>query len=1258
MNKSKTLFTLLTIMLLSCALASADNAFAALSSVSLSDATDSGSSNSDDITNVNTPDLEFMADSGYTVDVTTDTQISLGSVTADGTLQTITLPTLSDGDHTLSVIMYGGNPLTFVSEPFSVTIDTTDPSVPSITSLEPNTTLNRYDMAITADLGNTIVVTSEGDGSVTSGTVVNVPQIFDVYLIDGTHDFTITATDTAGNTATSSIDSRTVSYSASSTLDTTAPLTPDEPFTVSGDGSFNASDVDLGVEVRISLAETAESSDTLELLLDGISFNTPLTTTLNAGDSSHTFTIGSGQFSEGTNDITAIHTDAAGNASAQSDVLTVTVDTIDPIISNISIDSPTNNTTPTLTFTADSDDGYVYVYDDNDDYLGNAVTDGFSQTITLLTLSEGDHILTLKATDAVQNTVNATALVTIDITAPSVPNTPEPSATSNYDGSINALEEADGVEINVGLPRYILSSDTFELLLDGNSFDDPITYNNFRNDDDSYSFPIASDQLSEGTNSITAILTDAAGNTSAESSALTLTVDTTAPSVPSNVSIDSTTTYNEPELTFTADLYDTISVTSSLDGTVGTADVTTAPQTITLSTLSDGYHTLNVTAYDAAGNTAITTVTIDVDYSTPSTQNTPTASIDPITNDNTPDLTVTADLGNTITVVSNVYTDTDPVATDILVTAVPQTITLALIDDNDNDSPLIDGTHNLDIIATDPSTGNTASTTTSVYIDTIAPSAPETPYTLIDSTITTSEEADGFYVYISLDSSSTNGSTLELLLDGNPFDTALATTFNFGINTHSFLIESGQLSLGTNSITAILTDAAGNTSAPSDALTLTVDTTAQNVLIVSITTPTSDTTPDLTVTADSGNTITVTSDQYDIDDILGTITANGTSQIITLTNGGSSLSEKTHNLTIVATDSDTEYSASTTITLTIIDSSSTTDDDDNGGSGDNKHKTKPTFGLDHNSGKQLVDDAFTFNGKSFQITDNFWTPFEEQKVYIGKSTTFSAKVYAEKGLRTQEFVFGIPNTGQADKAELDIEVHYNYDGEVEDVNVVQKTAIIDVDTLSVFHEKSKCQASDSNEYCDTTTISVTFLEPLKDKVMAIKAIDFKNRYIITYLNEGIVTSGDSLNPMLVNTIAGPEKYEGVILVTQTAKYSNIWMSDDGREFQSNDAGTFTQINKTYERTADTGDIKNREHSAFADYKSAQADRASILLMETCPNCFEAFTDFDDSWTYKLPETFESKYDNPELQQQIILENHKAQELMGYILDPAIQYKKN
>ena len=126
-------------------------------------------------------------------------------------------------------------------------------------------------------------------------------------------------------------------------------------------------------------------------------------------------------------------------------------------------------------------------------------------------------------------------------------------------------------------------------------------------------------------------------------------------------------------------------------------------------------------------------------------------------------------------------------------------------------------------------------------------------------------------------------------------------------------------------------------------------------------------------------------------------------------------------------------------------------------------------------------------------------------------------------------------------------------------------------------------------------MSAVFLEPLKDNVMAIKAMDFKLRDQTTYLNDGFDISGDSLNPMNTMMIPSTVKYEGLIQVTQNEKYSTYWTADDGRLFEMNSFGSFKQINHSFERFQDSGDPLTRYHSDFSSIIKSEAERAALLF---------------------------------------------------------------
>ena len=324
----------------------------------------------------------------------------------------------------------------------------------------------------------------------------------------------------------------------------------------------------------------------------------------------------------------------------------------------------------------------------------------------------------------------------------------------------------------------------------------------------------------------------------------------------------------------------------------------------------------------------------------------------------------------------------------------------------------------------------------------------------------------------------------------------------------------------------------------------------------------------------------------------------------------------------VSTSSDTAISDIRIHTVTGSSNPSspqTSDDitDDKKGGGGDEHLTRPTFGVSHETFETIVDSGFRFNDQSFTINDNFHTPFAQQTVNIGEVNTFEAKIYADKRLKVQEFLFGIPNVGEAHLAELGVEVWYDYNGEIEDVKAVQKSNVIDKETIVATHEKTKCQSSDIEQKCDVTNVSMVFLEPLKDKVMAVKAIDYKGRYQITYLNEGVEIAGESLNPMQTYLIPSNVRDQGLIKVTQLAKYSPYWQSDDGRMFEMNSFGSFKEINITFERFQDTGTAYTRLHSGFGGVMAYELNRATGIF-----DASELISELPDSFAYLFPEAGE------------------------------------
>ncbi|MDQ2103605.1 Ig-like domain-containing protein [Azospirillum isscasi] len=135
--------------------------------------------------------------------------------------------------------------------------------------------------------------------------------------------------------------------------------------------------------------------------------------------------------------------------------------------------------------------------------------------------------------------------------------------------------------------------------------------------------------LGDGAHSLTATVTDAAGNTSSASAALTVTIDTGA-SAPTGLALAAVSNSGS-----TADTLTNVA-TPAITGTVGEAGVVVLYEgatavgtataaaagawTVTTASLGDGAHSLTATVTDAAGNTstASSALTVTIDTGTPS----------------------------------------------------------------------------------------------------------------------------------------------------------------------------------------------------------------------------------------------------------------------------------------------------------------------------------------------------------------------------------------------------------------------------------------------------------------------------------------------------------------------------------------------------------------------------------------------------------------------------------------------------------------
>lgn len=241
-----------------------------------------------------------------------------------------------------------------------------------------------------------------------------------------------------------------------------------------------------------------------------------------------------------------------------------------------------------------------------------------------------------------------------------------------------------------------------------------------------------------------------------------------------------------------------------------------------------------------------------------------------------------------------------------------------------------------------------------------------------------------------------------------------------------------------------------------------------------------------------------------------------------------------------------------------------------GGSSSTDWKTKPTFGISYENNQQIVTDGVRYGFESDvnhkqTITDNFWTHFDMVKIPTNTSYSIVVKGLFANGLKTQVICLGVPERGSGNEAESciqsDFDSGYRNDKQITEVKTIQKTNVLS--NVSVTHQMESCNINDAIKQCDEITFNFRALEPLKDKVMMVQGIDWKRMNTDTYLNEGFNIVGEQFTDLPNMLIPSPTKGEGLIQVTESEKYSQVWNSDDGRTFFKNDSDSFNEINHKY-----------------------------------------------------------------------------------------------
>ena len=769
------------------------------------------------------------------------------------------------GSHTLTAVARDAAGNTTTSSVVTVTVDNTAPTV-SMTAPASGATVSGAAVAVSSTASDNVAVV--GVQFKLDGVNLNAEDTTSPYSItwnsttatNASHSLTAVARDAAGNTTTSAAVTVTVDNSAP-TVSMTAPT---------GGASLKGNAVAVSATAADNVAVVG-----VQFKLDGANLNAEDTT------SPYSTTWDTTAATAGSHTLTAVARDAAGNTTTSS-VVTVTVDNTAPTISitapavaaflkgsnTVSANASDNLSLSSVQFKLDGAN------------LGAAdTTSPYSVSWDTTTATAGSHSLTAVATDAAGNsTTSSSVTVTVDNTAPTVSMT-VPAGGATVSGSTTAVSAtaADNVAV-VGV----------QFKLDGVNL-------NAEDTTSPYSITWDTTTTTNASHSLTAVARDAAGNTTT-SAAVTVTVDNSAPTV--SVSAPTGGAFlkgNAVAVSATAaDNVAVVGVQFKLDGVNLSAEDITAPYSTTwdTTTATNASHTITAVARDAAGNsTTSSVVTVTVDNTAPTVSLTAPAAA-AFVKGSTVTLSATA---SDNTSVSNVQFKLEGVNLGATDTTSPYSTTW-------NSTTATNGAHSLTAVATDAAGNITTSAAVSVTVDNSAPTlsltAPAGGASLKGNAVAVSAAAADNVAVVGV----------QFKLDGSNLGAEDTTS------PYSITWDTTTTTNASHSLTAVATDAAGNTTT-SSFVTVTVDNIAPTV---SMTAPANGATVNgssVAITATAADNVAVAGVQFKLDG--NSQGAEDTTSPYATTWDTTTLGNGSYSLTATVRDAAGNTTTSSVITVTV-----------------------------------------------------------------------------------------------------------------------------------------------------------------------------------------------------------------------------------------------------------------------------------------------------------------------------------------------------
>ena len=732
-------------------------------------ASDTGSSATDSLTSIDT--LSGTAEAGGLVTVSNGRAVLGTATVAKGGTWSFTPTGLADGSYVLttSEADAAGNT---GSASVGFTLETTAPMVTAALAVDTGSSatdgITSNDALAGTAYAGSIVTISNGTtvlGTTTAGTDGSW-GFTPTGLVDGNYTLTTSETDTVGNTGIASVGF---------ILDTAAPKMT---ATLAVDTGSSATD---GITADDTLTGTAEAGGVV---------------TIRNGDTllGTTTATASGHWSlipivllDGVHELTATEAEAAGNTGSAK--LGFTLDTTAPAVTaSLAVDtgsSATDGITTDDALTGTGQAGGIVTISSDNTILGTAtVAANNSWSFAPTDLAQGIHTLTASETDTAGNSGTAQVSFALDTIVPKV------LVALGVDTGSSAT---DGITRNDALVGTV---DAGGKVVVSNS----ATVLGTTTADASGHWDFTPASLADGGYTLTASETDVAGNTGTANVSFTL--HTTAPTLTVALASD---TGSSPTDGVTTN--DSLFGTAEAGGTITVSSGSTVLGTTTAGAdgswsympagLADGSYTLTASETDAADNTGAAAVSLTLDTAAPvvsAALASDTSSSDSDVTTSIDALSGTAEAGSTIAV-SNGSTALGS--------------TTVRLNGHWSFAPagLADGGYTLTASETDAA-GNTGSAQTSFILDRAAPEAPT-----LEQVATTTPTAQPVLI-----GTAEAGSMLSLF-DGN---TVLGITTATTLGSYSFTVPAA-LATGSHTLTATMTDLAGNASAASAVLAVTVN---------------------------------------------------------------------------------------------------------------------------------------------------------------------------------------------------------------------------------------------------------------------------------------------------------------------------------------------------------------------------------------------------------------------------------------------------